>query len=302
MEYILTIMVLIAIFVILSSSYNLVIGYGGLATVAHPIFYALGAYTSALLGIHFELPAVICVLAGALVAVAASILLALSALRVSGDYLLIASLGFQLGLLQVIKNFEFTGGPGGISAIPNTINGPWRTPAYLFICGGIAVLTIWLIARIVHGPYGRAIMAMRDDELAFSALGRNPITIKVVVFAIGCGIAGIAGGLYAFYFQYVSPDQFEVLQSAAMLTMVVLGGMGTTLGPAVGAVVLIAIPQAITFLNLPPAVMAPVQGIIFTSLVLLFLFLRPSGLVGSLSKDRMAGRTALQQSSGGDGE
>ena len=302
MEYILTIMVLIAIFVILSSSYNLVIGYGGLATVAHPIFYALGAYTAALLGIHFGLPAVICVLAGALVAVAASILLALSALRVSGDYLLIASLGFQLGLLQVIKNFEFTGGPGGISAIPNTINGPWRTPAYLLICGGIAVLTVWLIARIVHGPYGRAIMAMRDDELAFSALGRNPITIKVVVFAIGCGIAGIAGGLYAFYFQYVSPDQFEVLQSAAMLTMVVLGGMGTTLGPAVGAVVLIAIPQAITFLNLPPAIMAPVQGIIFTSLVLLFLFLRPSGLVGPLSKDRMAGRTALQKSSEGVGE
>jgi branched-chain amino acid transport system permease protein len=254
-----------------------------------------------LLGIHFGLPAVVCVLAGAIVAVAASILLALSALRVSGDYLLIASLGFQLGLLQVIKNFEFTGGPGGISAIPNTVTGPWRTPAYLLICGGIAALTIWLIARIVHGPYGRAIKAMRDEELAFSALGRNPMTIKVIVFAIGCGIAGIAGGLYAFYFQYVSPDQFEVLQSAAMLTMVVLGGMGTTFGPAVGAVVLIAIPQAITFLNLPPAVMAPVQGIIFTSLVLLFLFLRPSGLVGPLSKDRMAGRTALQKSSGGAG-
>ena len=131
MEYILTIMVLIAIFVILSSSYNLVIGYGGLATVAHPIFYALGAYASALLAIHFGLPAVVCVIAGALVAVVASVLLALSALRVSGDYLLIASLGFQLGLLQVIKNFEFTGGPGGLSAIPSTITGPWRTPAYL---------------------------------------------------------------------------------------------------------------------------------------------------------------------------
>ena len=299
MEYILTIMVLIAIFVILSSSYNLVIGYGGLATVAHPIFYALGAYTSALLGIHFGLPAVVCVLAGAIVAIIASVLLALSALRVSGDYLLIASLGFQLGLLQVIKNFEFTGGPGGLSAIPNTITGPWRTPVYLFVCGGVAVLTVWLISRIVHGPYGRAITAMRDEELAFSALGRNAMTIKVVVFAIGCGIAGIAGGLYAFYFQYVSPEQFEVLHSAAMLTMVVLGGMGTTFGPVVGAVVLIAIPQAITFLNLPPAVMAPMQGIIFTTLVMLFLFLRPSGLVGALSKDRLAGKTALEKASGG---
>ena len=157
-------------------------------------------------------------------------------------------------------------------------------------------------SRIVHGPYGRAITAMRDEELAFSALGRNAMIIKVVVFAIGCGIAGIAGGLYAFYFQYVSPDQFEVLHSAAMLTMVVLGGMGTTMGPVVGAVVLIAIPQAITFLNLPPNVMAPMQGIIFTTLVMLFLFLRPAGLVGALSKDRMAGRTATEKSSAGAAE
>lgn len=287
MEYILTIMVLISIFVILSSSYNLVIGYGGLATVAHPIFYALGAYTTALLAIHYGLPAIVCVLAGALVAIAASVLLALSSLRVSGDYLLIASLGFQLGLLQVIKNFEFTGGPGGLSAIPSTITGPWRSPAFLLICGTVAALTVYLISRVVHGPYGRAITAMRDEELAFSALGRNAMTIKVAVFAIGCGIAGIAGGLYAYYFQYVSPEQFEVLHSAAMLTMVVLGGMGTTFGPVIGAVVLIAIPQAITFLNLPPNVMAPMQGIIFTTLVMAFLFLRPSGLVGQAGKGEL---------------
>jgi branched-chain amino acid transport system permease protein len=300
MEYILTILVLISIFVILSSSYNLVIGYGGLATVAHPIFYALGAYTTALLAIHFDLPAIVCVLAGALVAIAASVLLALSALRVSGDYLLIASLGFQLGLLQVIKNFEFTGGPGGLSAIPSTITGPWRSPLFLLICGAVAALTVFVISRIVRGPYGRAITAMRDEELAFSALGRNPMTIKVAVFAIGCGIAGVAGGLYAYYFQYVSPEQFEVLHSAAMLTMVVLGGMGTTFGPVIGAVVLIAIPQAITFLNLPPNVMAPMQGIIFTTLVMAFLFLRPAGLVGQGGRGELPASLAAPAT--GEGE
>lgn len=282
MEYVLTIGVLISIFVILASSYNLVIGYGGLASVAHPIFYALGAYGASLLAIHTGLSAPLAILAGGVVAVIASVLLALSALRVSGDYLLIASLGFQLGILQVIKNFEFTGGPGGLSSIPSTITGPMRTPAFLAICAVGAALTVWLISRIVHGPYGRAITAMRDEELAFSALGRNAMSIKIVVFAIGCGIAGIAGGLYAFYFQYISPEQYEILQSAAILTMVVLGGMGTTWGPVVGAVLLISVPQGITFLNLPPSVMAPLQGIIFTSLVLLFLFWRPAGLVGSL--------------------
>lgn len=282
MEYVLTIGVLISIFIILASSYNLVIGYGGLASVAHPIFYALGAYAASLLAVHTGLPAPIAILAGGAVAVIASVLLALSALRVSGDYLLIASLGFQLGILQVIKNFEFTGGPGGLSSIPSTITGPMRTPAFFIICASGAALTVWLISRIVHGPYGRAITAMRDEELAFSALGRNAMSIKIVVFAIGCGIAGMAGGLYAFYFQYISPEQYEILQSAAILTMVVLGGMGTTWGPVIGAILLISVPQGITFLNLPPNVMAPLQGIIFTSLVLLFLFWRPAGLVGGL--------------------
>lgn len=282
MEYLLNIGVQVSIFVILASSYNLVIGYGGLASVAHPIFYALGAYGASLMAIHLGMPAVPAVLAGGLIAALASVLLAFSALRVSGDYLLIASLGFQLGILQVIRNFDFTGGPGGLSSIPTTITGPMRSSVFLSVCLACAAATVWLISTIVHGPYGRAITAMRDDETAFSALGRNAMSIKIVVFAIGCGIAGIAGGLYAFYFQYVSPDQYEVLQSAAILTMVVLGGMSTTWGPVVGALLLIAVPQGITFLNLPPNVMAPLQGIIFTTLVLLFLFLRPAGLVGNL--------------------
>ena len=128
MEYFMSVAVMIAIFVILAASYNLVIGYGGLATVAHPIFFALGAYTAALLAIHTGLPAPLCVLAGAAVATIASVLLAASSLRVSGDYLLIASLGFQLGLLQVIRNFEWTGGPGGLTDIPATITGAARTP------------------------------------------------------------------------------------------------------------------------------------------------------------------------------
>jgi branched-chain amino acid transport system permease protein len=281
MDYLVTIAVLIAIYTILAASYNLVIGYGGLSTVAHPIFFAIGAYTTGLLAVHVPLiPAAANVVCGMAAAVVASVLLAASALRVSGDYLLIASLGFQLGLLQLLKNLEFTGGPGGLSAIPSTIVGPLRGPVFLAICGTAALACVFAIRGIVRGPYGRAISAMRDEELAFTALGRNAMSMKIAIFAIGCGMAGGAGGLYAYYFQYLSPDQFDVLASAAILTMVVLGGMGTAFGPVVGAVLLLAIPQAITFLQLPPAIMAPTQGIIFTVLVLLFLFLRPAGILG----------------------
>jgi branched-chain amino acid transport system permease protein len=287
MDYLVTLGILIGIYVILSASYNLVIGYGGLSTVAHPIFFAIGAYTAGLLAINTSIPAPVNILLGAAAAMLASVLLAASSLRVSGDYLLIASLGFQLGLLQLIKNLDFTGGPGGLSAIPGTFAGPMRAPIYLLISATLAVATVFAIRGLVQGPYGRAITAMRDEELAFTALGRNAMSMKIVVFAIGCGIAGVAGGLYAYYFQYISPDQFDVLQSAAILTMVVLGGMGTAFGPVVGAVLLLAIPQAITFLNLPSAIMAPMQGILFTSLVLLFLFLQPAGIMGGSSKVRM---------------
>lgn len=281
MEYLATVMVLISLYVVLASSYNLVIGYGGLATVAHPIFFAIGAYTTGLLAVHAGWPPIVNVLLGAVAAMVASVALAASSLRVSGDYLLIASLGFQLGLLQLIRNLEITGGPGGLTAIPSTITGAARTPSFLAMALALAVISVLAIRAIVRGPYGRAITAMRDEEIAFTALGRNAMSMKIVIFAVGCGIAGIAGGIYAYYFQYISPDQFEVLQSAQILTMVVLGGMATVYGPVLGAVLLIAIPQAITFLDLPQNIMAPLQGIIFTALVLLFLFLRPYGLLGT---------------------
>ena len=126
---------------------------------------------------------------------------------------------------------------------------------------------------------GAAIQAMRDDEECFSSLGRNAMAIKITLFAIGSGLAGLAGGLYAHYFQFLSPEQFGIVQSSLILTMVVVGGMGTTFGPVVGALLLTALPQVITFLNLPPSVMAPLQGMLYTGLVLVFIFVRPAGLV-----------------------
>lgn len=281
MQYIYSLLVLIGIYVTLSASFNLIIGNGGLISIAHPIFFALGAYTAALLGIHFNAPVLVSIAAGMLVAISSSFALSLPALRISGDYLLIASIGFQLGLLQIIKNVDFTGGAGGLGNIPSVLSG--QTRDIVFAVGSIimALGVVMIIHRIIRSPYGRAIRAMRDDELAFAALGRNSINIKLVIFAIGSGFAGLAGGVYAYYFLYLSPDQFEILQSATILTMVVVGGMGSTLGPVVGGVLLLALPQAITFLQLPPSIMGPLQGMIFTLLVLIFLFVRPQGLIST---------------------
>jgi branched-chain amino acid transport system permease protein len=186
-----------------------------------------------------------------------------------------------------VNNLEFTGGPAGLSNIPMTLSGSSRGWLYLLITAVVAAFVIWFVKRSMAGPFGRAVRAMRDDEQACAALGRSLFAMKVVIFAVGCGAAGLAGGLYAYYFQYISPEQFSVAQSATILTMVVLGGIGTIWGPIVGAFVLVALPQAITFLQLPSSLVGPLQGLIFTSLVIVFLFLRPHGLVGS----KLAGGT-----------
>jgi len=278
MEYFVSLLVLIGLYVILSSSFNLIIGFGGLVSIAHPIFFALGAYTVGFLSVQFQLNPILAVAAGGLIALVASFTLSLPSLRISGDYLLITSIGFQLGLIEIIKNLDFLGGASGLSGIPNVVV-RYRSPVFAAVALGLALLCVLLIRSLVRGPYGRAITAMRDDELAFSALGRNAMNIKMTLFALGSGMAGVAGGIYAYYYQYITPDQFQILQSAMILTMVVVGGMGSIWGPVVGAVLLIVMPEAITFLHLPSEVMGPLQGVIFTLLVIVFLFLRPQGLV-----------------------
>jgi branched-chain amino acid transport system permease protein len=281
MEYAYTILMLVALSVILASSFNFVIGYGGLISIAHPVFYAIGAYASALLARDAGWPVLLAIPAGAGTALVASVLVALPALRVSGDYLLIASIGFQLGVLEAIKNVTWTGGAGGLTNIPALLGRGTGHAVYVALAVLVAAGTVLLLRWITRSPYGRAMSALRDDETAFAALGRNAMLMKLGVFALGAGLAGVAGGLYAHYFRFLAPDQFDILQSAALLTMVVVGGMRSVWGPVVGAVVLQVLPQAITFLNLPPSVLGPLQGLLFTGLVLVFMFVRPAGLIAA---------------------
>jgi branched-chain amino acid transport system permease protein len=279
MDYIFSVLILISLFVILATSFNLVIGYGGLISIAHPIFYGLGAYTSALLARDAGLPVPLAMLAGAALATVMSVVVSLPALRISGDYLLIASIGFQLGMIELIKNLRFTGGASGVSNIPAFLVPSYGRFAYVVLVICVAVAVVLLVRWIAHNDYGRAISAMRDDEVAFAALGRDTKWMKISIFALGSGIAGFAGALYAHYFRFVTVEQFEILMSSAILTMVVVGGLRSPWGPVVGAVLLQILPQAITFLNLPPVLLGPLQGLLFTGLVLVFMFIRPGGLI-----------------------
>lgn len=290
MEYAASIAILIGLFIILAASFNLILGYSGLMSIAHPIFFGLGAYASSLSVMYLHIPIVAGIAFGTIFSFLFSIALSLPSLRVSGDYLVIASMGFQLGLLQIIKNLDWTGGLGGVTGISPLFDeiGNASAISYVVLVLFAVVLVVGLIARIVTGDYGRAIAAMRDDEEVFKALGRNSVTMKIVLFGIGSGCAGFAGALYAHYFLFISPDQFDLLYSAAILTMVVVGGVGTIMGPVVGAILLEIMPQALSFLHLPAAIAGPLQGIMFTGLVLVFLFLKPNGVLGKLTVLRAA--------------
>jgi branched-chain amino acid transport system permease protein len=279
MEYVNVIIVVTGIYVILASSFNFAIGYGGLLSIAHPAFFAIGAYAAGILSRDLGWSGFVTIPIGALVAFCCSVVVSLPALRISGDYLIIASIGFQLGLIEILKNVSITGGAGGLSNIPAFLVPQIGSGGYAVMVVVVAALSVLLFRHLAHGPYGRAITAMRDDEMAYAGLGRAPVWLKLWVIGLASGVAGFAGGLYALFFRFLAPEQFEIMQSNIMLTMVIVGGMRTTWGPVVGAILLETLPQAITFLNLPPNILGPVQGLIFTSLVLVFMFTRPGGLV-----------------------
>ena len=184
MEYLYGVIIIVGLYVILATSFNLIIGYGGLVSIAHPVFFALGAYTSAMLSRDFRRAGAAGDARGH--SGAQSLRRSRSRcrrLRVSGDYLLIASIGFQLGLLEVIKNVRFTGGPGGFTNIPPFLIREFGRESYVLLVLAVMLAAILLVWWIGRSDYGRAMSAMRDDELAFASLGRDAMWMKITIFA-----------------------------------------------------------------------------------------------------------------------
>jgi branched-chain amino acid transport system permease protein len=281
LAYASVLLALTAINALLAVGFNLVLGYGGLLSIAQPMLYAIGAYTAALLSVQTGMPVGFAILLGGGAAVVASLLLSLPALRISGDYFVLASMGAQLGVLQVISNLDATGGPSGLGGMPALFDGGARNPATSLLLAMLVAVVVAGVFVLMRSGYGRMVRAMRDDEQALLVLGRDTRRIKIVLFALSAALAGIAGGLYAHIFQYITPAQFDITASTSLLTMVVVGGTATVWGPVIGAALLTILPQAIDFLALPASVAGPLQGILFTGLVLAFLFLRPQGVLGA---------------------
>jgi len=283
--YIFQVLILVGINIILAVSLNLVNGFTGQFSIGHAGFMAVGAYASAVVSLHGGEHAVrvmsaagipvgfaqgvallVALVVGGLVAAVFGWLVGLPSLRLRGDYLAIVTLGFGEIIRVLILNIDFIGGARGLPGIPH-----WADFFWVFL--GVAVV-VALARNLAHSTHGRAMFAIRDDEIAAEALGVDTTSYKVIAFVIGAFFAGVAGGLFAHYLSYLNPNSFTFIKSIEVIAMVVLGGMGSVSGSVLAAIIL----------TLMPEVLRPVKDyrmVIYSLLLVVLMITRPQGLLGT---------------------
>lgn len=258
--------ILIGINIILAVSLNLITGFTGQFSLGHAAFMSVGAYASAILTAKLGMPFIVGIIGAAVAAAAAGLIIGIPTLRLKGDYLAIATLGFGEIVRIILLNVDYVGGANGFDDIPQYTNWTW-----VFF---LVVISIILIRNFINSAGGRACIAIREDEIAAEAMGVNTTFYKVLSFIIGALFAGIAGALYANYFYYINPATFGFMKSIDILVIVVFGGMGSIAGSVAGAVLLSVISA---FLQSIPEL----RMVIYAVILFLIMVYRPQGLLGS---------------------
>ncbi len=252
--------------IILAVSLNLINGFTGQLSLGHAGFMAVGAYASVIMTNNLGMPFIVGILVGCLAAGIAGFLIGVPTLRLKGDYLAIATLGFGEIIRVVLQNIDYVGGPAGMVGITRLTSWPWLYAA--------TIVTILVIVNLINSSYGRAIISVREDEIASELMGINTTSYKVLAFVVGAMFAGLAGVLYAHFFYIIKPETFGFLKSFDIVVMVVLGGLGSTTGAVIAAIF-------ITFLTFALQKYAAVRMIIYSLILIIVMIYRPQGLMGS---------------------
>lgn len=253
--------------IILAVSLNLITGYTGQFSLGHAAFMGIGAYTSGILTTKLEMPFAAGILGAALVAALAGVLIGTPALRLKGDYLAIATLGFGEIVRILGLNWEYGGGAMGLNDIPRYTNWTWLY--------GLIVLTIVVISNFIHSGSGRAAISIREDEIASASMGVNTSFYKVLVFSLGALFAGVAGALYANYFYFIKPDSFGFMRSVDILVIVVLGGLGSIRGSIVSAV-------ALSLVSLSLQGIPELRMVLYAVILFIMMVYKPQRVLGRL--------------------
>lgn len=253
MDYFVHVAIMVLIYSILAISLNLLMGFAGLFSLAHAAMFGVGAYTSALCALNFGLNVWQCIIVAVFVTAAFGAIIGIPALRVRSHYLVVLSFGFQMVIYSLMMNLVWlTGGDSGLRGIPRphilgvTINSKWL---YLLVIGLIAIAIFSVAQRLGHSQYGRVLKAIRDDDEATMALGKNILYFKVTVFMISGCLAAVAGSLYAYYITFINPFTFNLSESIIILAIVIFGGSGNNWGSAFGALVLVSVPELLRFIR-----------------------------------------------------
>ncbi|HTL70408.1 MAG TPA: branched-chain amino acid ABC transporter permease [Candidatus Eisenbacteria bacterium] len=268
----------VAIYVILAMGLNVVIGFAGLLNLGYAAFFAIGAYTYALLNLHTGCPFWAGLPAAGTVAMLFGFLIAVPSIRVRGDYLAITTLGFGEIVRILFNNLDtWTGGPNGLLGIDRPTFFGYRfsvSPVpYFYLALVLAAVIAYLLFRLSDSKIGRALVAIREDELAAKCMGVPALRIKLYAFGLSSFIAGLAGAVFASKQTIVTPDSFDFVLSVLILAMVVLGGMGNIWGSALGALVLGTLPEILRGF-------AGYRMLIFGLLMILMMIFRPQGMLG----------------------
>lgn len=305
--YELQIVNLIGINIIMAVSLNLINGITGQFSIGHAGFMAIGAYVSAAMTyygdpwlathLHFlpttvrETAWFLCALgAGGLVAAGVGWCVGMPSLRLRGDYLAMATLGFGEIIRVVILNLEVVGGARGFPGIAERADFFW---IYLIVC-----CTVWIVWHLVRTPKGQAFYAVREDEIATAAIGISTTRYKVTAFVVGAFFAGVGGGLFAHYLTYLHTNSFTFIRSFEFVAMVVLGGLGSFTGSILAATLLTALPELLRGIN-------EYRMILYSLLLIVFMLVRREGLLGRrefswrwLARRRTAPGTGATESQG----
>lgn len=278
-------LIVCAINVLLAIGLDFVLGYAGQLNIGQSAFYGIGAYASTLLIMKLAVPFWVAFALGVLISGIAGALLSLFAVRLRGHYLAIASLGFAVITYQILLNWiSLTQGPLGIYAIapPPPITLPWRPPIaftnltnLFYLIAGFALLVYFILDQLVRSPIGEALTAIREDELSAASLGIDAPKWKAFAFAVSSAVAGAAGCFYASFVGTLVPDAFFITESFSMLAMVIVGGMGTLIGPVFGAILLTILPELLRGIG-------DLRLIVYGAAVTLVVLFMPGGLAQAL--------------------
>ncbi len=272
-------------YVVLGLGLNIVVGVAGLLDLGYVAFYAVGAYSYALLNYNFDMGFWTVLPIGGLLAALLGIILGFPVLRLRGDYLAIVTLGFGEIIRLVLENWnDFSQGPSGIANIPRpsffgmdmTFAGGITYIYYIILV--LVVLTIFVVNRLQNSRLGRAWLALREDEIACEAMGIDKTKTKLIAFSLGAFWAGFVGVIFAAKTTFVNPASFTFLESAIILSIVVLGGMGSIIGVVIGALILILLPEYLRALS-------EYRMLAFGAILVVMMVFKPGGIISNVRRN-----------------